>query len=90
MFFFFQEVDMSCLIEAFKQMRRGGLVAERQCYGEDCGRKMMLRAAQRLRAGQRDVPVFLDPARMRAGSPVNFTADHVYPAEKRSGRRVRR
>jgi hypothetical protein len=37
-----------------------------------------------------DEPLFLDPARVRVGSPVEFTADHVYPAETESRSRARR
>jgi len=31
-----------------------------------------------------NVPVSIDPAKLRIGSPVNFTFDNVYPVEKRS------
>jgi hypothetical protein len=31
-----------------------------------------------------NVPRFIDPARLRIGSPVEFTAEHVYPAESPS------
>jgi len=40
---------MPCLIETFKKMRRRGLIAKRKCYCENCGRAMILQAAQRLR-----------------------------------------
>ena len=46
---------MPCLIETFKQMRRSGLIAKRKCYCENCGREMMLQAAQQLRTKQRDI-----------------------------------
>jgi hypothetical protein len=36
------------------------------------------------------VPLLLDPAKVRVGSPVNFTADQIYPIERKSKRRVRR
>jgi hypothetical protein len=31
------------------------------------------------------VPVFLDPGKVRLGSPVDFTSDHVYPVEEGAG-----
>jgi hypothetical protein len=37
-----------------------------------------------------NVPLFIDPAELRIGSPVNFTAEHVYPVEDESRGRVRR
>ena len=46
---------MPCLIETFKEMRRSGLIAKRKCYCKNCGRQMILQAAQRLRTKQRDV-----------------------------------
>ena len=46
---------MSCLIETFKEMRRSGLIAKRKSYCENCGREMMLQAAERLRTKQQDV-----------------------------------
>jgi hypothetical protein len=36
------------------------------------------------------VPLFIDPARLRIGSPVDFTADQVYPAEDGTGAGARR
>src|SRR5262245_60480080 len=50
---------MPCLIETFKKMRRSGLIAKRKCYCENCDRKMILRAAQRLRTKQREVRGFV-------------------------------
>jgi hypothetical protein len=35
-------------------------------------------------------PFFIDPAKLRIGSPVEFTAEHVYPVEKPSKKGVRR
>jgi hypothetical protein len=32
-----------------------------------------------------NVPVFLDPGKVRLGSPVDFTSDHVYPVEEGAG-----
>ena len=37
-----------------------------------------------------NVPVFLDPGKVRIGSRVDFTADHVYPAENDSTTWARR
>ena len=37
-----------------------------------------------------NAPVFLDPAKVRVGSSVDFTADHVYPAEEGSRAGARR
>lgn len=34
-----------------------------------------------------DVPIFIDPAKLRIGSPVNFTPEHVYPVKKRNKKR---
>jgi hypothetical protein len=42
----FQEIDMPCLIEAFKQMRDRGLIAKRECYCEHCGQEIMLQEVQ--------------------------------------------
>jgi hypothetical protein len=36
------------------------------------------------------VPQFIDPAKLRVGAPVTFTADMVYPAQGQTQRRVRR
>jgi hypothetical protein len=33
-------------------------------------------------------PVFIEPAKLRIGSPVEFTAEHVYPVEKQPRRRA--
>jgi hypothetical protein len=36
------------------------------------------------------VPVFIDPAQLRIGSPVNFSPDNIYPAQSAPKRRARR
>jgi hypothetical protein len=37
-----------------------------------------------------NVPMFIDPAQLRIGSPVHFTSDQIYPVQKRSTSRVGR
>jgi hypothetical protein len=37
-----------------------------------------------------NAPVFIDPAKLRIGSPVNFTVEQIYPIETRSPLRTQR
>jgi hypothetical protein len=37
-----------------------------------------------------NVPLFIDPAKLRIGSPVHFTPDQIYPVQKGSTSRVGR
>jgi hypothetical protein len=46
---------MPSLIKAFKQMRRRGLIAKRECYCQHCSEEMMLEAAKRWSAKQKEV-----------------------------------
>jgi len=46
---------MPSLTKAFKQMRRRGLIAKRECYCEHCSEEMMLEAAQQWSAKHKEV-----------------------------------
>jgi hypothetical protein len=59
---------MPCLIEAFKDMRRQGLIAKRQCYCEHCGQDVIRKAIRRSRAKQRDVRGFVHVGECQAQS----------------------
>jgi len=49
------------------------------------------RDSQRLYRGElTGMPLFIDPARLRLGSPVSFTAEHVYPGEETPATRAAR
>jgi hypothetical protein len=50
---------MPSLTKAFKQMRRRGLVAEREYYCEHCGEQVVLEAARQWREEQREVRGFV-------------------------------
>jgi hypothetical protein len=50
---------MPSLTKAFKQMRRRGLIAEREYYCEHCGEQVVLEAARQWREEQREVRGFV-------------------------------
>jgi hypothetical protein len=58
---------MPCLIEAFKEMRRRGLIAKRVCYCEHCGPDKMLEAARQWRKRQKEVRGFVHIGESDAG-----------------------
>jgi hypothetical protein len=56
---FLQENEMPSLIEAFKSMKRQGLIAKCECFYEHCGEERIQKSAQRWHEKQREIRGFV-------------------------------